>query len=309
MYSQLINIMKNTTQIALYILAAILSGVASYWALYRPFHSYNTGWDWFLIGALLCTVLVILLGASVTKVTIVESCGWKASGNGATRRSSADSGMEIIFALRDLDLQPYQQDHEGIRFKFMNRNACARIDDGVLNISVELPFDDLTIRCRREVSTRIDRIAGLHTTPTAGSDDLLVTAMVPVASTGNLTKVINEILETRTRMAVGLWEEMALGPANEVRRTTAVMLLREFFNEADDAFAAVCDIDDTNPLKGDDEKSQQFSAYLETFGIQVLPDNFSGTEKVKDVVKLISVYCNAETSHLLCRRAFLGTNV
>lgn len=300
--------MKHTTQIALYILAVILSGVASYEALYRPYHSYNTGWDGFLIGALLCTVLVILLGSSVTKVTIVESCGWKASGNGATRRSSADSGMEIVFALRDLDLQPYQQDHEGVRFRFMNRRACAKMEAGVLNVTVQLPFDDLTIRCRREVATRTGGIEGLETALAKDSDDLLVVARTPVNV--SLTQVMKGVLETRMRMAVGMWEEIALRPANEVRKTTAVMLLRAFFNENDDVFAAVCDIDDTNPLKGDNERSEQFSAYLlEEFGIHVLPVNFSKAENVKDVVKLISTYCNAETSHLLCRRAFLGTNV
>lgn len=300
--------MKENTRIILFALAAALSGVASYWALYRPYHHYNTGWDWFLVGTLLCIVLIILLEATVTRVTIVEHCGGTTSGGGAARRrASADSSMEIVFALHDLDLQPYEQDYEGnVRFRYLNRDACARMDEAVLNVSVQLPFDDLSIRNRREVAAQINKIEGLQAILAADSDDLLVVAMVPVASTGNLTQVMKDILEKRMRIAVRLWEEMALSPANEVRRATAIMLLRAFFNEADYVFAAVCDVEDTNPLHGDEEMSERFSAYLSTFGIHVLPVNFSRAEKVKDVVKLISVYCNAETSDLLCRRAFLG---
>lgn len=288
-------------------MAVVLSGVSSYMVLYRPDHYYIDGWNWFLAGASLFTAIVLTIEASKTTALDAAPCDRKNPHPGP-QHGSHSGGFELVFALVDQEIHPYEQSLDGtVRFKYMNRKAWASNDDGTLIVGVTLPFDNMSLSKRSEVGSRIRRIDGLQVIVGEESDELTCVAMVPAPS--DINGVMKDILN-KMRMVIGIFEETALIPANEARSNIARMLVKAFLQETKDECMASVNILESeceNPFYADTEKSVEFSTFIkDAYGISVLPENVSRETRLKRVIKFLSVYCDADTCYRLGKRVILG---
>lgn len=287
------------SNIILYATAAAASALAFYIAFLPE-------WQYALVGALAVLSVAALLEVP-TKVVVTGGCG-RLPWAGSASTSDEDAVLRIVSALEELGMRPSSSYNGQVHFRFMNRSAVARVSEGLLMIEVELPFADDMMPSMKEA---VDRINSLTLVRASLGDGGCAVCAVCVPIPMDMELGILQIMSSKFRPAVTLYESEVLVPSNERARTNALMLVKAYLSDCQEWTSSVDDIgfDSPNPFREDPSLAEGFASFLEGFGIQVLYQNLMTKPTVKGLARFLSVFGNPmDIPYLLARHCLMGTH-